>query len=73
MIYGLKPDWKSSHIALFSKKVHLQKFEYFEKGQYFLSLFSESESHPIYYIDSLHIGNYSKPLLVDILMIMAYR
>ncbi len=27
----------------------------------------------IYYIDSLHIVKYSKPLNVDILMIMAYR
>ncbi len=26
-------------------QVHIQKFEYYEKGQYFLSLISESETH----------------------------
>ncbi len=53
-------------------QVHKKKFEYHEKGQFFLSLISESET--IYYIDSLHIrGKYFKPLFLEILMIMAYR
>ncbi len=58
-------------IHVWNYKVHLKKIEYHEKGQYFLSLISERKS--IYYIDSLHRVKYFKPLVLEILMIMAYR
>ncbi len=49
-----------------------QKIEYHEKGQYFLSLISESETHILYrYIT--HRVKYFKPLFLEIVMIMAYR
>ncbi len=53
-------------------QVHLKKFEYHEKGQYLLSLISESETHILYRFIT-HRGKYFKPLFLDILMIMAYR
>ncbi len=51
-------------------QVHLKEIEYHEKGQYFLSLISESETHML---DSLHRVKYFKPLFLEMLMIMAYR
>ncbi len=53
-------------------KVHLKKFEYHEKGQYFLSLISESETHILYGFITYRV-KYFKPLFLEILMIMAYR
>ncbi len=53
-------------------QVHLKILEYHEKGQYFLSLISESETHIIYRFIT-HRVKYFKPLFLDILMIMAYR
>ncbi len=49
-----------------------KKNEYHEKGYYFLSLISESETHILYRFFT-HRGKYFKPLFLDILMIMAYR
>ncbi len=49
-------------------QVHLKKCEYHEKGQYFCHSFQKVK--PIYYIDSLHIVKYFKPLFLGILMIM---
>ncbi len=51
--------------------VHLKKLEYHEKGHYFLSLISKSETH--IFINSLHRVKYFKPLFLEMLMIMAYR
>ncbi len=45
---------------------------YHEKGQYFLSLISESETQILYRFIT-HRVKYVKPLFLDILMIMAYR
>ncbi len=53
-------------------QVHLKTLEYHEKGQYFLSLVSESETHILYRFIT-HRVKYFKPLFLDILMIMAYR
>ncbi len=49
-----------------------KKLEYHEKGQYFVSLISESETH---ILDRLirHRVKYFKTLFLDILMSMAYR
>ncbi len=49
-----------------------KKNEYHEKGQYFWSLISESETHIIYKLFT-HRVKYSKPLFHEILRIMAYR
>ncbi len=49
-----------------------KKNEYHEKGQYFLSLISESETH-ISRRFITHIGEYLKPLFTEMFMIMAYR
>ncbi len=46
--------------------------EYHEKGQYFLSLISEHETHILYRFIT-HRVKYFKPLFLAILMIMAYR
>ncbi len=43
---------------------------YHEKGQYFLSLISESETHILYIT---HRVKYVKPLFPEIFMIMVYR
>ncbi len=48
---------------------YIKKNEYHEKGQYFVSLISESET--TYYIDSLHRVKYVKPLFLEIVMFMA--
>ncbi len=53
-------------------QVHLQKLEYHEKGQYFLSLISESEIYILYWFIT-HRVKYFKPLFLEMLMIMAYR
>ncbi len=53
-------------------QVHLQKFEYHEKGQYFLSLISERETHILYRFIT-HRVKYFKTLFLEMLMIMAYR
>ncbi len=52
--------------------LHLNIFEYREKGQYFLSLISESETHLLCRFIT-HRVKYFKPLFLDILRIMAYR
>ncbi len=49
-----------------------KKIEYHEKGQSFLSLISESETHILYRFIT-HRVKYYKPLFLDILMIMAYK
>ncbi len=46
--------------------------EYYEKGQYFLSLISGSEPHILYRFIT-HRVKYFKPLFLEILMIMAYK
>ncbi len=51
---------------------HLKKLEYHEKGQYFLSLISESETHILYRFIT-HSVKYFKPLFLETLIIMAYR
>ncbi len=43
-----------------------------EKGQYFLSLISESETHILYRLIT-HRVKYFKTLFLEILMIMAYK
>ncbi len=43
-----------------------------EKGQYFLSLISESETRILYRF-STHRVKYFNPLFIQILMVMAYR
>ncbi len=53
-------------------QLHLKKIEYHEKGQYFLSLISESETHILYRFIT-HRVKYFKPLFREILMIMASR
>ncbi len=53
-------------------QVHLKNVEYHEKGQYFLPLISESETHVLYRFIT-HRVKYFKPLFLEILMIMAYR
>ncbi len=53
-------------------QVHLKKLEYHEKGYYFLSLISESETHILYRCIT-HRVKYFKPLFLEILTIMAYR
>ncbi len=53
-------------------QVHLKQLEYHEKGQYFLSLIIESETHILYRFIT-HRVKYFKPLFLEILMIMAYR
>ncbi len=50
--------------------LHLQ-LEYHEKGQYFLSLISESETHILYRLIT-HRVKYFKPLFPEICMFMAY-
>ncbi len=45
--------------------VHLKKIEYNEKGQFFCHSFQKVK--PIFYIDSLHIIKYFKPLFLEIL------
>ncbi len=52
-------------------QVHLKKIEYQEKGQYFVSLISESETQVLYRFIT-HRVKYFKPLFLEILMIMAY-
>ncbi len=49
-----------------------KKNEYHEKGQYFSSLISESETHILYRFIT-HGVIYFKPLFLEMLMIMAYR
>ncbi len=49
-----------------------KKNEYHEKGQYFLSLISESKTH-ILYIFITNKVKYFKRLFLEMLMIMAYR
>ncbi len=52
-------------------QVHLKKkCEYHEKGQYFLSLISESETHILYRFIYTEWNIY---LILEILMITAYR
>ncbi len=58
------------YCIIFNIQVHLKKIEYHEKGQYFLSLISESEPHILYRFIT-HRVKYFKPLFLDILMIMA--
>ncbi len=53
-------------------QLHLKIFEYHEKGQYFLLLISESETHILYRFIA-HRIKYFKPLFLEMLMIMAYR
>jgi len=53
-------------------QVHLKKKKYHEKGQYFLSLISESETHILYRFIT-HRVKYVKPLFLEIVMIMVYR
>ncbi len=53
-------------------QVHIKKIEYHEKGQYFLSLISERETHILYRFIT-HRVKYFKPLFLEILMIMAHR
>ncbi len=50
----------------------IKKIEYHEKGQYFLSLISESETHILYRFIT-HRVTYFKPLFLEVMMIMAYR
>ncbi len=50
---------------------HLKKLEYHEKGQYFLSLISESETHILYRFIT-HRVKYFKPLFLEISMIMIW-
>ncbi len=50
-------------------QVHLKNVEYHEKGQYFLPLISESETHVLYRFIT-HRVKYFKPLFLEILMIM---
>ncbi len=52
-------------------QVHLKKCKYHEKGQYFLSLISESETHILYRFVTYRV-KYFKPLFLEILMIMTY-
>ncbi len=60
-------------LAYFNMQVHLKKkIEYHEKGQYFLSLISESEMHILYRFIT-HRVKYLKPLFLEIVMIVAYR
>ncbi len=49
-----------------------KKNVYNEKGQYFLTLISESETHILYRFIT-HRVKYFKPLFLTILMIMTYR
>ncbi len=53
-------------------QVHLKQIEYHVKGQYFLSLISESETHILYRFIT-HGVKYFKPLFLEMLMIMAYK
>ncbi len=53
-------------------QVHIKKIEYHEKGQYFLSLISESETHILYRFIT-HRVKYFKPLFLEFFMIMASR
>ncbi len=53
-------------------QVHLKEFEYLKKGQYILSLISESETQILYRLIT-HRVYYLNPLFHEILMIMAYR
>ncbi len=52
-------------------QVHLKKIEYHEKGQYFLSLVSESETHILYRF--ITQSDIFQAFIFEILMIMAYR
>ncbi len=83
-VFRKSPNSRISNLAISSRiyyiiylvciylQVHLQKLEYHEKGQYFLSLISESETHILYRFIT-HRLKYFKPLFLEILMIMAYR
>ncbi len=51
-------------------QVHIKKLEYHVKGQYFLSLISESEI--LYRLITHRVKNF-KPLFLEILTIMAGR
>ncbi len=53
-------------------QVHLKILEYHEKGQYFLSLISERETHILYRFITRRV-KYFKYLFFEIVMIMAYR
>ncbi len=81
LYHFLKPTkyWKEryryvmKHILVLSKslQVHLKKNRISWKGQYFLSLISESETHILYRFIT-HRVKYLKPLFLEILM-MVYR
>ncbi len=53
-------------------QVRLKTVEYDEKGQYFLSLISETETHILYRFIT-HRVKYFKLFFLEILMIMAYK
>ncbi len=53
-------------------QVHLKKNEYHEKGPYFLSLISESETHILYKFIT-HREKYVKSLFLEIFIIRDYR
>ncbi len=59
-------------VQVYRYSLNLKKLEYHEKGQYFLSLISESETHILYRFIT-HRVKYFKPLFLEILMIMACR
>ncbi len=64
-------DMDINQCLLIHVQVHLKKLEYHEKGQYFLPLISESETHILYRFIT-HRVKYFKPLFLEI-FIMAYR
>ncbi len=55
-------DMDINQCLLIHVQVHLKKLEYHEKGQYFLSLISESETHILYRFIT-HRVKYFKPFI----------
>ncbi len=56
-------------MSMYNIQVHLKKIEYNEKGEYFLSLVSESETHILYRFITYRV-KYFKPLFLEIFRIM---
>ncbi len=70
--YGQAYVMDNEHSSQLCFLIHLKKCEYHGKGQYFLSLISESETHILYRFIT-HGVKYFKPLFLEMLMIMPYR
>ncbi len=69
LVAGIRDHGLSEKAKLnprFKLQVYLKKLDYHKKGQYFLSLISESETHILYRF----ITHF---LFLEMLMIMAYR